>query len=117
MKIRQVTRLTVLLCVAAIGSAHAATRSIKADLAPGSKQVPDIIGALAATGPHASLSDQAKVLNQLVGTWDVEYRDILKDGREQRRSGQFIVAWVLDGRALEDVWIVEPSEGRQEREV
>jgi hypothetical protein len=117
MKTRQVTWLTVFLCAAAIGSAHAANKSIKADAAPNSKQVPDIIRALAATGPHASLGDQAKVLEQLVGTWDIEYRDILKDGREQRRSGQFIMAWVLDGRAIEDVWIVEPSEGRQEREV
>jgi hypothetical protein len=52
-----------------------------------------------------------------VGTWDVEYRDITKDGREQHRTGQFIMAWVLDGRAIEDVWIVDPSEGRPEREV
>jgi hypothetical protein len=115
MKTRQVTRLGVLLCIAAIGPAHAATRSIKAELAPNSKQVPDNI--ISAAGPHASLGDQAKVLEQLVGTWDVEYRDIQKDGREQRRSGQFIMSWVLDGRAIEDVWIVEPSEDRPQREV
>ena len=117
MKTRQVTRLAVLLCIAAMGSAHAATKGIKADPAPNSRQVPDVISALVAAGPHASLGDQAKVLEQLVGTWDVEYRDILKDGREQRRSGQFIMAWVLDGRAIEDVWIVEPLENQQEREV
>jgi hypothetical protein len=117
MKTHQATWLTVLLCIAAIGLAHAANKSIKASSSPNSKQVPDITSALAANGPHASLGDQAKVLEQLVGNWDVEYLDILKDGREQRRTGQFIVAWVLDGRAIEDVWIVEPSEGRQEREV
>jgi hypothetical protein len=41
----------------------------------------------------------------------------LRDGRKQHRTGQFIVAWILDGRAIEDVWIVDPSEGRTEREV
>ena len=117
MKTRQATWLTVLLSLAAMGPAHAANKSTKDSPAPNSKQGPDIIGALVASGPHASLGDQAKVLKQLVGTWDVEYRDILKDGREQHRTGQFIMAWVLDGRAIEDVWIVDPSEGRPEREV
>ena len=117
MKTRQVSWLPVLLCLAVMGAAHTATSGIKADSAPNSKQIADISRAPAATGPHASLGDQAKVLAQLVGTWDVEYRDILKDGREQHRSGQFIVKWVLDGRAIEDVWIVDPSEGRPEREV
>ncbi|MBS0419939.1 MAG: hypothetical protein JSR66_19670 [Proteobacteria bacterium] len=117
MKTHQVTWLPVLLCLAVMGAAHTATRSIKAEAAPNSKQPTDIMNALAATGPHASLGDQAKVLEQLVGTWDVEYKDILKDGREQHRIGQFIMSWALAGRATEIVWIVEPSEGRQEREV
>lgn len=115
MKTRQAPWLTALLCLAAIGLTHAADKNSKGT--PNSNQVPDLIGALVAAGPHASLGDQAKVLEQLVGTWDVAYRDILKDGREHRRNGQFIVAWVLDGRAIADVWIVDPSDDRQEREV
>ena len=117
MKTRQATWLTVSLCLAALGLAHAANKTVKAGSAPDSKPVPDIISALGAAGPHASLGGQSKVIEQLVGTCDVEYRDIQKDGQEKRRSGQFIVAWVLDGRAIEDVWIVDPSEGRPEREV
>jgi hypothetical protein len=117
MKTRQVTWLAVLLSLAAAGSTHAAPKSSKADSATNSQQMPGIMSALVASGAHASLGDQAKVLEQLVGTWDVEYKDIQKDGRESHRSGQFIVSWVLDGRAIEDVWIVEPSEGRPEREV
>jgi hypothetical protein len=117
MKTRQATWLTILLCVAQMGPAHAANKSNKDSPPPNSKQTPDIVGALIASGPHTSLGDQAKVLEQLVGTWDVEYRDIQKDGREKHRTGQFIMAWVLDGRAIQDVWIVDPTEDRAEREV
>ena len=58
----------------------------------------DMVAAFKAMGPHRSLSDQAKVFGDLVGTWDVEYTDFLKDGTVKHASGEFIVGWVLDGR-------------------
>lgn len=78
---------------------------------------PDLVTVLKATSPHPSLGDQAEVLSRLVGTWDVEYTDFGKDGKANHRTGQFIVGWVLDGRALQDVWIVNPSGTRKDREV
>lgn len=76
-----------------------------------------LVTALRATGPHPSLGDHASVLERLVGTWDVEYMDVSKDGKEIHRSGELIVGWVLDGRALQDVWIVYPSAAGKDREV
>ncbi len=76
-----------------------------------------LVRTLQADGPHPSLGDHAKVLGRLIGTWDVQYMDISKDGKANHRSGQLIVAWVLDGRAVQDVWIVDPSGTRKEREV
>jgi hypothetical protein len=77
----------------------------------------DMVTALKAIGPHPSLGDQAKVFGRLVGTWDVEYTDFAKDGKVTHRSGEFIVGWVMDGRAIQDLWIVYPSGARKEREV
>jgi hypothetical protein len=77
----------------------------------------DLTTALKATSAHPSLSDQAEVVGRLVGTWDVEYTDFAKDGKAIHRTGQFIVGWVMDGRALQDVWIVNPSGTRKQREV
>ena len=77
----------------------------------------DMIKALQATGPHPSLGEQAKVFGRLVGTWKVEYTDFHKDGQETHRSGAFVVGWVMDGRAIQDFWIVNPSGARKEREV
>jgi len=77
----------------------------------------DMATAITAMGPHASLGDQATVFGRLVGTWDVEYTDFKKDGTIDRRSGELLVGWVMDGRAIQDLWIVYPSGKRKEREV
>ena len=68
-------------------------------------------------GPHPSLGDQARVFGRFVGTWDVEYTDFSKDGKVTHRSGEFIVGWVMDGRVIQDFWIVYPSGTRKDREV
>jgi len=78
----------------------------------------DMVTALKAIGPHPSLGDQAKVFGRFVGTWDVEYTDFSRDGKvKDHRSGEFIVGWVMDGRAVQDFWIVYPSGTRKDREV
>lgn len=96
-----------LLC-ASLGAAAAA---------PAADPRLDMITALRATGPHPSLGDQAQVFGRLVGAWDVDYADISKDGAVTRHKGKLIVGWVMDGRAIQDLWIVDPSGSRQEREV
>jgi hypothetical protein len=68
-------------------------------------------------GPHASLGDESKALSRVIGAWDVEYADFLKDGTVTHRSGEFIVGWVLDGRVVQDLWIVDPSAAGKDREV
>jgi hypothetical protein len=77
----------------------------------------DLVAALEATSPNPSLGDQVQVLSRLVGTWDVEYTDFAKDGKAIHRTGEFVVGWVMDGRALQDLWIVNPSGKRKDREV
>jgi hypothetical protein len=90
----------------------------RAGAATGPAMAPaDLIAALEAPGSHASLGANAGALARLVGDWDVEYTDHLKDGKITHRSGQFILAWVLDGRALQDFWVVDPSATGKEREV
>jgi hypothetical protein len=77
----------------------------------------DLITALKAMGPHPSLGDEAKLFGRLVGTWEVEYTDFSKDGKVSHRSGELIVGWVMDGRVIQDLWIVNPSGARKEREL
>jgi hypothetical protein len=76
-----------------------------------------MVAALEASGPHPSLGDHASVLNRLVGTWDVEYTDFSKDGKVTHRSGELLFGWILDGRVMQDFWIVDPSGAGKDREV
>lgn len=77
----------------------------------------DMATALEATRPNPSLGDQAKVLNRLVGAWNVQYTDFMKDGTTLHRTGEFVVGWIMDGRALQDLWIVDPWGKHKDREV
>lgn len=78
---------------------------------------PDMIRELQAVGPNPSLGAGAEALGRLVGSWDVEYGFISKDGKVAHGSGEYTAAWVMDGRAVQDIWTVEPREGRKDREI
>lgn len=82
-----------------------------------SSSASDLTAAIEAKSANPSLGDQAQILGRIVGTWDVAYTDFTKDGNAIHRTGEFIVSWVLDGRAVQDLWIVDPSGTRKEREV
>ncbi len=85
--------------------------------APATDPSLDLTTALMATSPNRALGDQAQVLGRIVGTWDVEYTDFAKDGTAVHRTGEFIVGWIMDGQAVQDLWIVNPSGKRRDREV
>jgi hypothetical protein len=42
----------------------------------------------------------------LIGSWDLEVRRIGTNGAEHATSGEVHFAWVLEGRAMQDVWIM-----------
>jgi hypothetical protein len=98
-------------------SIRGATAMGKAGNAPATDPRLDMVTTLQAMGPHPSLGDQAKVFGRFVGTWDVEYTNFSKDGKVTHRSGEFIAGWVMDGRAVQDLFIVYPWAARKEREV
>jgi hypothetical protein len=75
----------------------------------------DMITALPAMGPHPSLGDQAKVFGRFIGTWDGEYTEYSKNGETTRSSGEWIFGWVMDGRAIQDLFIIHPSAARKEK--
>ena len=109
-----------LVAAGLLSSLHACSRvaaAEKAGNAPATDPHLGLVTELNATGPHPSLGDQAEVVGRLVGTWDVEYSNFAKDGKVTRRTGEFIVGWVMDGRALQILWIVDPSGTRKDREV
>jgi hypothetical protein len=61
--------------------------------------------ALAAQGPHASLGAEADTYGRVIGSWRGELIDHFTDKAPQTRSIEAHFAWVLEGRAVQDVWI------------
>ena len=66
-------------------------------------------------GPHPSLGEQAQVFGRFVGIWDGEYTEYSQDGKTTHSSGEWIFGWVMDGRAIQDLFIIHPSAARKER--
>jgi hypothetical protein len=74
---------------------------------------------LAAPGRSPEIPESADVYGWLVGSWELEvlhYRGI--DVSAQKIKGEAHFGWVLEGRAIQDVWIMprpsdrEPDSGR-----
>jgi hypothetical protein len=86
---------------------------------PCKAQQPDprqaMVKELAAPGPHASLGDEARVFDRLVGTWDCDYGFYAEDGSVTHTPGELKFGWIIDGRALQDIWISYPRKASTER--
>ena len=63
-------------------------------------------------GPSTDLGPAAADVGWLAGSWDAEVIDYPRDGPPRRGRGEWHFAWVLEGRALQDVWIVPPRAER-----
>jgi hypothetical protein len=64
-----------------------------------------MLDALHTTQPTAALASKLQLYGQFVGSWrlDVDYHAL--DGSQQHTEGEAHFAWVLEGRAIQDVWI------------
>lgn len=57
--------------------------------------------------PAPLLDDERPDLyGHFIGSWDVEVIDHLEGGETRHRQGEWHFAWVLEGRAIQDVFIV-----------
>jgi hypothetical protein len=64
--------------------------------------------ALGADGPAADRGDRMDLYGQFVGSWALEVTHFADDGTPRHRKGEWHFGWALEGRAVQDVWIVPP---------
>jgi hypothetical protein len=63
------------------------------------------IEGLAARGPHPELADKLALFGQFVGDWEIlECRTLEDDGTWSTSRGKLHWRWILEGRAVQDVW-------------
>jgi len=76
-----------------------------------------MIKVLGSANPNPALSDEAQTFDRLVGTWDAEFSFQCYDGIIYHKKGELHFGWVMDGTAIQDLWIGYPSEGQSERNI
>jgi hypothetical protein len=72
--------------------------------------------ALCTSGPAADLAEKLKLYGRFVGSWEAEAEAFLPDGTRRKHFWQIHFSWVLEGRAIQDVWITPPRQGPRVRE-
>jgi hypothetical protein len=74
-----------------------------------------LAGALSADGPAAEHAEELMLYGQFVGEWEFDWTGYDEKGEAtMSERGEWIFAWTLEGRAVQDVWII-PERGRRGR--
>jgi hypothetical protein len=68
---------------------------------------------LHANGPDPSRADKLALYSWLVGRWELDVTTLLDDGTTHRGHGEIHAGWVLQGRAIQDVWMIPRLRERQ----
>ena len=72
------------------------------------------VEALQADHPYPEHADKLMLFGRLVGSWDIVGRFFDEGGNVIREAtGEWHFGWVLEGRAIQDVLITPPREGRE----
>ena len=64
------------------------------------------LDALGADGPSAERTGKMDLYGWLIGSWELDIVRYLSDGATRRRKGEWHFGWALEGRAIQDVWIL-----------
>jgi len=64
------------------------------------------IEALRAGAPAADRADKLELYGWLIGQWEMDAVVHRDDGTQHRGRGEIHFGWVLEGRAIQDVWIL-----------
>jgi hypothetical protein len=75
------------------------------------------IAALGSDRPHPSIGEEARTFDRLVGTWDVDFGFPRDDGTVRHKRGELLLGWVMDGHAVQDLWISYPADGERNRKI
>jgi hypothetical protein len=61
---------------------------------------------LHADGPVGERAEQMALYGQFIGSWDTDVVSYEPDGTQHSGRGEIHFGWVLEGRAIQDVWMI-----------
>lgn len=62
--------------------------------------------ALHADGPAADRAEALQLYGQFIGDWQAKILTHAADGTRHQGEGEIHFGWVLEGRAIQDVWMI-----------
>ena len=65
-----------------------------------------VIAALHAAGPAADRAENLGLYGQFIGDWDADIVSYAPDGTRHQGRGEIRFGWILEGRAIQDVWMI-----------
>src|SRR5436189_6130648 len=81
-------------------SAHAT------DVQPQPSLVTSFARVLHADGPDPERMTKLELYSWLVGQWETEVTTIAEDGSTHAGHGEIHAGWILQGRGIQDVWMI-----------
>jgi hypothetical protein len=69
------------------------------------KMISTFLAALGSEGPPADRAKDMDLYGWLIGSWEMDTVRHLDDGTIQKWTGEIHFGWVLEGRAIQDIWI------------
>jgi hypothetical protein len=69
---------------------------------------------LQSVGPLENLADKLQLYGRFVGAWSFDASRHLEDGTLLSGHGEVHFGWVLEGRAIQDVWILPARNTRSQ---
>jgi len=69
-------------------------------------QTSRFIETLTSHGPAPDRASKLSLYGRFIGDWEFDALVNKDDGTQHRGQGEIHFAWVLDGRAIQDVWIL-----------
>jgi hypothetical protein len=66
----------------------------------------DLIALLHADGPAPEHAEALKLYGQFIGDWETDIVAHAPDGVRHQGQGEIHFGWILEGRAVQDVWMI-----------
>ena len=70
--------------------------------------------ALLAASPARDRADKLALYGWLVGDWETDIVAHAPDGSKHRAQGEIHAGWILEGRAIQDVWMIPRRRDRRD---
>lgn len=74
----------------------------------------DLIAALHADGPAPDRAGDLELYGRFIGDWETDIVTYTPDGVRHKGQGEIHFGWILEGRAIQDVWMIPRLRDRRE---